>query len=243
MEERLQKILSAAGAASRREAERLIASGRVTVDGHTASLGDRADPGRSVIALDGVPIGGQAPRRYIMLHKPRGYVTTMKDEQGRRTVRDLTQDVGVRVYPVGRLDVQSEGLLLLTSDGAFANAVMHPRYEKEKVYVVSVSGYNEGALPVLRGPMELDGYPIRPAGVTVLRQEGDRAVLRMVIHEGRNRQIRKMCEKASLTVHRLQRTAIGIVTLGSLRPGCWRDLTEEERRSLAPSLFPAAAQK
>ncbi|MBR6747533.1 MAG: rRNA pseudouridine synthase [Clostridia bacterium] len=228
MKNRLQKILSARGVASRRAAEGMIEAGRVTVNGELASLGDSADDELDVIALDGKPIPAAMKTVTIMLHKPAGYVTTMSDEQGRRTVKDLCQDVGVRVYPVGRLDLNSSGLLLMTSDGALAEKLTHPSHEIDKRYRVTVRGDVAKALPVLRAPAMLDGYLTKPAQVRLLRENPYGTVLEMVIHEGRNRQIRRICEKAELKVVGLCRIAIGELRLGELPSGKWRHLTEEE---------------
>ncbi|MDR3278536.1 MAG: rRNA pseudouridine synthase [Oscillospiraceae bacterium] len=227
MLERIQKILSARGACSRREAERLIADGRVTVNGVTASLGQSADGGTDVIALDGAPLRPPGERVYIMLNKPRGVVTTVRDDRGRQTAVSLVADCGARVYPVGRLDMDSDGLLLLTNDGAFANRLTHPSGEKEKTYLAEVSGDIDAALPVLSQPMEIDGYTVRPARVTA---DGGR--LTFTIHEGRNRQIRKMCAQAGLAVRRLTRVSEGGVALGGLPPGAWRRLTAAEVEKL-----------
>lgn len=228
MKERLQKLISAAGLASRRQAERMIEEGRVCVNGAVAALGQSADPDCDVITLDGQVLARRGEARCIMLNKPRGYVTTLSDEKGRPTVAELVGGVGTRVYPIGRLDLNSDGLLLLTNDGALAEAVMHPRGEVRKTYRTEVGGDVEAALPILRGAMEIDGYRIRPAEVKVL---GD-GVLEITIHEGRNRQIRKMCAAAGLKVRRLTRIAEGPLRLGDLRPGAWRDLTDEELNAL-----------
>ena len=228
MMERLQKLISAAGLASRRQAEAMIAAGRVSVNGASARLGQTADPDRDLICVDGVPLQSKPVFRYLLLNKPRGYVTTLSDEKGRPTVAELVHDAGARVYPVGRLDLNSDGLLLLTNDGALANAVMHPRKEVSKIYRTAVRGDVAAALPILRGPMEIDGYRIRPA---VVRDLGD-GILEIEIHEGRNRQIRKMCAAAGLQVLRLTRIAEGPLRLGDLRPGQWRDLTEDELKLL-----------
>lgn len=228
MRERLQKILSARGVASRRSAETLLKAGRVSVNGQTASLGDSADPDIDEILLDGKPIPSRQEYVYIMLNKPRGYVTTLSDEKGRQNVSDLVADCGVRVYPVGRLDMDSEGLLLLTNDGAFANAMMHPKRQVEKTYEVWVKGYHEASAALLRRPITLDGYQIKPPKVKLLRSEGDRAKFLVTIHEGRNRQIRRMCEAAHMTVTRLRRIREGALELGKLPLGSWRYLTEEE---------------
>ncbi|MBE6949352.1 MAG: rRNA pseudouridine synthase [Ruminococcaceae bacterium] len=228
MEERLQKILSSRGIASRRKAEELIQGGHVSVNGIRASLGDKADPEKDIIKVNGARIPGKGDLVYIMLNKPRGYITSMSDEKGRPTVVDLTSDVGVRVYPVGRLDWDSEGLLLLTNDGEFANIVAHPSNNKVKSYVVTVVGNVERALESLRSPMVIDGYKIRPARVNVI---GENKLL-IKIHEGRNRQVRKMCAASGLEVLTLKRTAIGHVELGRLKTGTWRYLTAREIESL-----------
>lgn len=228
MEERLQKLLSAAGVCSRRTAETYLIAGRVTVNGQTAHLGQRADPDRDEILVDGHPLAPRAEAVYILLNKPRGYVSTLSDERGRRTVAELVADCGSRVYPVGRLDLDSEGLLLLTNDGDLVNGLTHPRHEVEKHYEVRVRG-NMDNIPRLSEPMELDGYAIRPAGVVIMERGEDSAKIRMTIHEGRNRQIRKMCEKVGLEVRRLKRVAIGDMPLDpKLKSGAWRELTQDE---------------
>ena len=228
MAERLQKILSARGVASRRTAEAWIQQGRVMVNGIPARLGDTADPEQDEILLDGKPLPqGQEPV-YILLNKPRGYVTTLSDEQGRPNAAQLVADCGVRVYPVGRLDMDSEGLLLFTNDGAFANALMHPKHQVKKTYDVWVTGYVPGAEIRLARPIELDGYTIRKPEVKLFKAEGNRARLRVTIHEGRNRQIRRMCQAAGMTVTRLRRIREGSLSLGDLAPGAWRYLTREE---------------
>ena len=228
MKERIQKLISAAGLASRREAERMIEAGRVCVNGATAALGQTADPDCDRITVDGRLLEARGTLRYILLNKPRGFVTTLHDEKGRATVAELVRGVGTRVYPVGRLDLNSDGLLLLTNDGALANAVMHPRNEIEKTYRTTVIGDVAAALPTLRAPMEIDGYRIRPAEVV----DCGEGVLEITIHEGRNRQIRKMCAAAQLKVSRLTRIAEGPLRLGALKPGAWRDLTPEELNEL-----------
>lgn len=232
MAERIQKLISARGLASRRTAETWIQEGRVTVNGVTARLGDTADPRQDTILLDGKPLPEGRAGVYILLHKPRGYVTTLSDEKGRPNAAQLVEDCGVRVYPVGRLDMDSEGLLLFTNDGEFANALMHPRREVKKTYDVWVSGYVPGAEIRLSRPIELDGYIIRRPQVKLVKAEGNRARFRIVIHEGRNRQIRRMCQAAGMTVIRLRRIQEGSLTLGSLPAGKWRYLTEEEVRRL-----------
>ncbi len=227
MEERLQKRLSACGVASRRQAEALIAQGRVLVNGRPAALGDRVGP-EDVVLVDGVPLPPPAAPVYIMLYKPRGYVTTLRDEQGRRDVTQLLTGCPVRVYPVGRLDLNSEGLLLLTNDGAAANRLMHPSGRVEKVYLAWVTGYRPDAEAALRRPMELDGVRLQPARVVLRRAEGQQALLEIGICEGRNRQVRRMCEAAGLHVTRLKRIAEGALRLGALKPGQWRYLSGEE---------------
>ena len=224
MEERLQKILSAHGLCSRREAEVWLAAGRVTVNGKPANLGDKADPERDDIRVDGKPLRGPKRRTYLMLNKPRGYVTTLSDEKGRRTVADLVAGCGARVWPVGRLDMDSEGLLILTDDGALTQQLLHPSHEVEKEYLVWVTGDVEGALPVLSGPMKLDGVALSPARVARLGPD----LLTVTIHEGRNRQVRRMCAQAGLEVRRLRRIREGQLALGGLKPGRWRPLTEGE---------------
>lgn len=230
MSERLQKIIAAAGLMSRRAAEDAIRAGRVTCNGRIASLGDVGEAGKDMICLDGSPVYPQERKVYLMLHKPRGVVTTMNDEQGRRSVADLVREVGVRVFPVGRLDLDSEGLLLMTNDGDFANRLMHPSHEVSKCYETWVSGNEiESAVIALEQPMMIDGYPIRPARVRLLRRLSEHeALLAITIHEGRNRQVRKMCEIEGLRVTRLLRVSEGSLRLGDLPSGKWRYLTEEE---------------
>ncbi len=228
MKERLQKLLSGAGLCSRREAEKWILAGRVTVNGSPAGLGDGADPDTDTVCVDGKPVGRRTPSVTVLLNKPAGYVTTMHDEQGRRTVAELVRDVGVRVYPVGRLDLNSCGALLMTSDGETARVMTHPSHEVDKVYHVTVRGDLERGLPILRESAVLDGVRTRPAGVRVLRENPYGTVLEITIHEGRNRQIRRLCEAAELTVSRLCRVAVGEIRLGDLAPGKWRRLTPQE---------------
>ena len=228
MTERIQKILSARGVASRRAAEAMITAGRVTVNGKVALLGESADPETDQILIDGKAWPSEVGPVYIMLHKPRGYVTTLSDERGRKTVAQLVSDCGQRVYPVGRLDYDSEGLLLLTNDGAFANALMHPKHLVEKTYAVWVSGYREEATELLKQPIVLDGYQIRPPKVRLIRFEGNKALYHVTIGEGRNRQVRRMCAHAGMDVLRLKRIREGNLELGDLPLGKWRYLTEKE---------------
>ena len=227
MTERLQKILASRGVCSRRKAEELINAGRVTVNGGVATLGQSADPEVDEILLDGSPLPSGGDYVYIMLHKPRGYVTTLSDEKGRANVTQLV-NCGTRVYPVGRLDMDSEGLLLLTNDGEFANHLMHPKAEVNKTYEVWVNGYQVGAEKKLERPITLDGYTIRPPQVKLLSTQGATARLHITIHEGRNRQVRRMCQAAGLHVTRLRRISEGKLTLGELPKGKWRYLTPDE---------------
>ncbi len=228
MTQRIQKILSARGVASRRKAEEMIADGRVMVNGVPAAVGGSADPDIDVILVDGRPLPSHQDHVYILLNKPRGYVTTLSDEHGRKTVAELVADCGSRVYPVGRLDYDSEGLLLLTNDGEFANAMMHPKHEVSKTYQVWVTGYHTDATAMLARPIVLDDYQIKPPQVKLLSSSGDKACYQVTIHEGRNRQVRRMCQSAGLAVTRLQRIAEGTLILGSLPLGKWRYLTKEE---------------
>ena len=225
MKVRLQKILSARGVASRRQAEEIIAAGRVSCNGAVCHLGDSADPDIDVILLDGKPLPEIGKAAYILLHKPRGYVTTLSDEKGRPTVAQLVADCGQRVYPVGRLDMDSEGLLLMTNDGEFANFMMHPKHTVDKTYQVWVKGYSPEAMEKLKEPMVLDGYAIHPPIVSCLNEKG---ILQITIHEGRNRQVRRMCQNAGMAVTRLCRISEGGLLLGSLPKGKWRYLSKEE---------------
>jgi 23S rRNA pseudouridine2605 synthase len=227
MMERLQKILAGRGICSRRKAEELITAGRVTVNGEVAALGQSADPEQDTIALDGKTIPSGEGYVYIMLHKPRGYVTTLSDEKGRANVTQLV-DCGKRVYPIGRLDMDSEGLLLLTNDGEFANHLMHPKAEVEKTYEVWVTQFTSGGEKRLEQPITIDGYTIKPPKVRLLGVQGSSAHLTITIHEGRNRQIRRMCQAAGMRVTRLRRIAEGAVRLGELKKGTWRYLTAQE---------------
>ena len=268
MKERLQKLISAAGLCSRRQAEEWILQGKVTVNGDLARLGDAADPESDLIRIDGRPLPA-APKETVtvLLYKPRGVVTTLSDEKGRPTVAELLPRSLGRLYPVGRLDQFSEGLLLMTNDGALAQRLTHPGGEVQKTYRLWVSGWHEGALALLRRPIVLDGYRIKPpevkllwnrkavgsdahiapviaagndaavpaaeaSGDASLREEKRTALLEITIHEGRNRQIRRMAEAAGLKTTRLQRIAEGPISLGNLKPGQWRELTEAELTQL-----------
>ena len=232
MKERLQKILSARGVASRRKAEEMIAQGLVAVNGIPAGLGDAADPETDEILVNGKPLPQQEQYIYLMLNKPRGYVTTLSDEKGRPNAAQLVADCGIRVYPVGRLDMDSEGLLLFTNDGAFANALMHPKQEVKKTYETWVTGYHPGAEIRLSRSITLDGYTIRPPQVKLLRAEDRKAKFLVTIHEGRNRQVRRMCEAAGMHCTRLRRIKEGSLPLGDLPLGRWRYLTTEEVKQL-----------
>lgn len=231
MAERLQKILSARGVASRRKAEEWIAAGRVTVNGIPARLGDTAEE-TDTICVDGTPVARQERLAYILLNKPRGFVTTLSDEKGRKNAAQLVADCGIRVYPVGRLDMDSEGLLIFTNDGAFANALMHPKHQVEKTYLVWVTGYAPGREEALARPIQLDGYTIRKPSVKLLQAEGENAKFSVTIHEGRNRQVRRMCQAAGMHCTRLKRIREGSLLLGALPAGAWRYLTPEEVKAL-----------
>lgn len=231
MTERIQKILSAYGVASRRQAEAMIQQGRVTCNGVVCQLGQTADPAIDKILVDGNPLPQLGEKVYIMLHKPRGYVTTLSDEKGRKNAAQLVADCGTRVYPVGRLDMDSEGLLIFTNDGEFANQLMHPRHQVDKIYKVTVTRFSCEGLNRLKEPVTLDGYTIQPPKVRVIKrpvEDGDTAVLLVTIHEGRNRQVRRMCALAGMEVTRLIRIQEGALKLGDLPRGKWRRLTAAE---------------
>lgn len=228
MAERLQKLIAAAGLCSRRSAEEWIAQGRVSVNGRQAHLGDCADLSLDSVLVDGVPLGRNDRKRYLMLNKPRGYVCTLSDEKGRPTVAELVKDCGVRVFPVGRLDLDSEGLLLLTNDGEWMQRILHPKYEVNKTYHVTVAGEVGDAAKKLSHLTQIDGEAIRPAQVEILYRGRETAELAFTIHEGKNRQIRRMCAAVGLSVKRLRRVAEHDLLLGELPIGAWRDLTERE---------------
>jgi len=232
MTERIQKIIASRGITSRRKAEALILAGRVSCNGRVCLLGESADPDIDTILLDGKPLPSGGGYTYIMLHKPSGYVTTLSDEKGRRDVSQLVSDCGHRVYPVGRLDMDSEGLLIFTNDGDFANKLMHPKHEIDKTYHVLVKNYSEAALERLGQPVMLDGYLIAKPKAGFISSKGNEAWLEVVIHEGRNRQVRKMCDMAGLTVLRLVRVSEGALRLGDLPLGKWRNLTDAEVEEL-----------
>ena len=230
---RLQKHLSECGVASRRKAEELIEMGKVKVNGHIATLGTKVDPKRDKITVRGKTVVNSNQKMYIMLHKPRGFVTTLNDEMGRKCVTDLVKDAGVRLFPVGRLDMNSEGLLIMTNDGDFANKLTHPSSHVNKTYRVTVKGeVNDEDLITLREGIVLDGKKTLPCDCFIAEKKPDRTVLIFIIQEGRNRQIRRMCEEVKLEVIRLKRTEIAGVKLGMLPRGSWRELNEKEMRHL-----------
>lgn len=228
MKERIQKILSARGLASRRNAEKMIVEGRVTCNGTVCRLGDSAQE-TDVICVDGTPVPPTDAKIYLILNKPRGYVTTLSDEKGRKNAAQLVADCGKRVYPVGRLDMDSEGLLLFTNDGDFANKLMHPSHEVNKTYRVTVEGFSQEGLQLLRQPIVLDGYRIKPPEVTAC---DDGKTLLITIHEGRNRQVRRMCAAVGMKVKRLIRVSEGNLKLDNLKVGEWRYLTAQEVAAL-----------
>ena len=230
---RISKDLSEQGIMSRRTADEEISAGRVSVNGKTAELGQKIDPGSDVVTYKGKPVGGEVRKVCIMLNKPRGYITTMEDERGRKCVADLVSDVGVRVYPIGRLDRDSEGLLLLTNDGELANMLTHPKYHKPKVYTVKVRGeVDEKTIERLGRPFNIDGYITKPAEVKKLGEADGITSLSIRLFEGRNRQIRKMCDKCSLEVAELRRISIGEIRLGELPSGKWRQLDPAQIKKL-----------
>ncbi len=232
MPERLQKIISSAGLMSRRTAEEYITAGRVMVNGRVAALGDKADAAIDSILVDGKPLPSNVGKRYIMLNKPKGYVTTMSDEKGRRNVTELL-NVPERLYPVGRLDMYSEGLLIMTNDGEFANKLMHPSHNVTKTYRTWVQGEDIGlAVEYLRGALDIGDSIVQAIDVDIDEVFPRGAVLLITIGEGRNRQVRKMCQCCGLRVTRLVRISEGGLELGTLKSGAWRDLTEEEIKSI-----------
>ncbi len=230
---KLQKIIADCGIVSRRKAEELISAGKVAVNGKTAQIGDRADPEKDSITLNGKPVQVRSGPFYIMLHKPRGYITTMSDEMDRKCVADLVQGIPQRIYPIGRLDRESEGLLLMTNDGEFANAMMHPSRHVPKTYRVTIRpSITDEQIRQMSEGIVIDGRKTAPAEVSVLVSEPGRVVLKVVLHEGRNREIRKMCEALGIVTARLKRTAFGPLKLGMLPAGKWRELTKPEVQSL-----------
>lgn len=229
MQERLQKIISQAGIASRRAAEQLIAAGRVTVDGRAAVLGEKADPAAQRIAVDGKPLPRAERHVYYLLHKPTGYISTARDERGRRTVLDLLPEVRERIYPVGRLDGDTSGLLLITNDGTLMNGLLHPRYQVEKTYIARVAPPPpEAALITLTEGVELSDGKTAPAHVRVIERDPAQARVEITIHEGRNRQVRRMFEHFGYQVHNLRRIQYAFLTLSGVKRGSYRKLTREE---------------
>lgn len=237
-EVRLQKFMAEQGVASRRKSEDLIRAGKVKVNGHIAEIGMKINPRKDLVTVGKQKLTNVKNRKmvYIMLNKPRGYVTTVSDELGRKTVMDLLPDFGCRIYPVGRLDKDSEGLLLLTNDGSFTNCMTHPSHEYAKVYRVTVRpAVNDEILFNLRNGIEIDGRKTAPCEITVLTEEENRVVLEFILHEGRNRQIRKMCESQGLEVARLKRISIGPIKLGMLKQGDYKELSEQDVKKLLRS--------
>lgn len=247
-DQRIQKVLAEQGVCSRRAAEQLIRDGRVQLNGRPVGLGDKMDTERDIVSVDGqrVFVPRKTEKYYYMLHKPRGYLTTTSDDRGRKTVMELMDGVPVRVFPVGRLDKDSEGLLILTNDGEFANLMMHPSHGVSKLYRVTVRPHasEEQIIQLTDGVVLDDGTKTRPAVIRVVTDEPERTVLEMTIREGKNRQIRRMCEAVGLDVIRLRRTALGAVRLGMLQPGRYRELTQQEVKALrtAAQRGKAAAQ-
>ncbi|MBE6605967.1 MAG: rRNA pseudouridine synthase [Ruminococcaceae bacterium] len=231
---RIQKYISDCGLMSRRAAEKEIEIGNRKINGETALIGQKIDPERDIVTYKGRKVRAKkAHKTYIMLNKPRGYVTTMSDERGRKCVSELLSDVDSRVYPVGRLDMYSEGLLLCTDDGELTNTLTHPSHEIVKVYLVRVKGtVSKEIIKKLSSPLEIDGYIIKPVKVTKMSESEDSTLLKMELCEGRNRQIRKMCELCELTVISLKRISEGQIMLGKLQTGMWRYLTREEVKYL-----------
>lgn len=235
METRLQKIIADSGYCSRRKAEELIEKKQVKVNGHTASIGDRADPDKDIISVSGERLSTRGVTlRYIKLYKPRGYLTSMEDVHSDKLITDLLKGIDQRVYPIGRLDKNSEGIILLTNDGRFANDIMHPRKHVAKIYRVTVpSKVSEEQIARMTVGIEIEeGVTTLPCTINVLTEEQTRTVLEVIITEGKNRQIRKMCAAVGLEVSRLKRTSIGGVKLGMMKPGEYRELTAEEMRML-----------
>ena len=232
MAERLQKIIAASGLMSRRAAEEAITAGRVTLNGRTAGLGDKAEEGDSVL-VDDKPIPATEKKRYFILNKPRGYVCSLHDEKGRLSVRELLPSDAGRIYPVGRLDIMSEGLLLMTNDGDFALNCMHPSRGVLKTYRTSVSESQiDSGIHRLREPFLLDGAEVQAVKLRVLKQNAEQAVLDITVREGKNREIRRMCEMAGLHVDRLIRVSVGGLALGNLPTGKTRELSAEEIASV-----------
>ena len=228
--QRLQKFIADMGLMSRRAAEDEIARGNFSINGHPAMLGDKVDPVSDIVTYRGKRVRYEKKKyTYIMMNKPRGYICSTADDRGRKCVTDLLGEVGARVYPVGRLDLISEGMLLLTDDGELKNRLTHPSHSIGKVYRVKVGGeVSDEQFEILSSPLEIDGYKIKPVEVKLGETDESGTVMKMTLFEGRNRQIRKMCEKAGLTVKRLSRISIGNLKLDGMPVGKWRYLTDEE---------------
>lgn len=230
---RLQKMLADCGIASRRKADELIAAGKVRVNGRPAVTGEKVDPKADKVTVLGKRVTASKQKIYIMLNKPRGFVTTMQDERGRKCVAELVKAAPARVFPVGRLDLDSEGLLLMTNDGDLANDIMHPSKHIPKTYRVTVSGkVSEDHITSLTTGLMLEGRVTAPADVRIVSIKEDRTAMQITLYEGRNRQIRKMCQQIGLTVLRLKRIAVGNIKLGMLKTGDWRELNEKELKSI-----------
>ncbi len=228
-EVRIQKYLSECGVISRRRAEEEIEKGNIRVNGRVATIGQKIDPNEDYVEYMGRPVEKKHDMCYIMLNKPRGYVSTLSDEKSRPCVAELVRDVPMRIYPIGRLDFNSDGLLLFTNDGELTNKLLHPKNEVDKEYLVRIKGkVTPEQLDRLNRPMTIDGYRIAPAKVTVSGDTGENQILKFIIHEGRNRQIRKMCEQVDIFVSRLKRIRFGELELGTLKSGKWRVLTKKE---------------
>lgn len=226
---RLQKYMALSGVASRRKSEELIAAGKVRINGKVAKLGDKVNPKTDKVTLSGKRLVKEKKSVYIMLNKPRGYITTMSDERDRKCVASLVGDIKERIYPVGRLDRDSEGLLLLTNDGEFANALTHPSMHIPKTYRVTIRPeITKEQETTFRNGIEIDGRMTAPADIKVISAEENRTVVEVVLYEGRNRQIRKMFESMNIEVARLKRIKLGKLKLGSLKPGAYRELSAEE---------------
>ena len=229
MPERIQKLIAESGLMSRRAAEKLIAEDRVTVNGRTAIIGEKADPTCDAVMVDGKPLNTLVEKTYVMLNKPKGYVTTMSDEKGRKNVSMLVEDTGMRLYPVGRLDLNSEGLLIMTNDGDFANRMMHPSNNVLKTYEVRVTGEDiTAAVGIMRGTINIDGTAVKAKEVKLAASSGRNATIIVTIGEGKNREVRKLCSFAGLKVNDLKRIREGNLELGDLKTGRWRFLTQEE---------------
>lgn len=238
MDEKLQKFVSDCGLMSRRAAEREIENGHFVINGTKAKLGDRVDPSKDRVTYKGTVLKKSGRKVYILLNKPAGVVTTMQDEHGRRTVAELVADLGKRVYPVGRLDKDSEGLLLMTDDGEFANRIAHPSGNIRKVYFVMLAGrIDNNQLDALRAMRVLEGEPIQPVEVTLVERSDNASKVRFVLSEGKNRQIRRMCEALGLSVMQLRRVQLGNLTLGKLESGAYRHLTDDEKKGLQKLLI------